>query len=139
MRNPTFVGHKVKHYPHLWLKVKTRSLPTHADGVSHPKIRHFGRFARTDLRISYSPRTGKLPKNKAKHCCSALFFQCCYLGTVLTHVVIFQANCFAGCLTKVAVVVVVVDAHRGVDGCLGFFGWLDLDVAVARKTSTSWD
>ena len=42
MRNLTFVRHKVKHYPHLWLKVKTRSPPTHADGVSHPKIGHFG-------------------------------------------------------------------------------------------------
>ena len=42
MRNLTFVRHKVKHYPHLWLKVKTRSPPTHADGVSHPEIGHFG-------------------------------------------------------------------------------------------------
>ena len=44
MRNLTFVRHKVKHYPHLWLKVKTRSPPTHADGVSHPKIGHFGQY-----------------------------------------------------------------------------------------------
>jgi hypothetical protein len=29
----------------LWLKVKTRSPPTHADGVSHPKIGHFGQIA----------------------------------------------------------------------------------------------
>ena len=51
MRNLTFVRHKVKHYPHLWLKVKTRSSPTHADGVSHSENGHFGQeFDSSDKR-----------------------------------------------------------------------------------------
>ena len=62
MRNLTFVRHKVKHYPHLWLKVKTRSAPTHADGVSGLKIGHFGQDS--DLGLSGPKPFEKLPCSK---------------------------------------------------------------------------
>jgi hypothetical protein len=95
MRNPTFVGHKVKHYPHLWLKVKTRWLPTHADGVSHLKIGHFALISDLDQGLATHPDLGTYLKKQGRASLLGLVFESYFLGTVLTHVVIFQANCFA--------------------------------------------
>lgn len=75
MRNLTFVRHKVKHYPHLWLKVKTRSPPTHADGVSHPKIGHFGRIDPICSNANYCTFWAAGEKARAKNLRSNSFEQ----------------------------------------------------------------